>query len=289
MSTALQTRTDFEGLEQVLIGGDLAKLNPDQRVTYYRKVCDSVGLNPFTKPFEYITLNSKLTLYARKDATDQMRKINGVSIIIVARERHDDVYVVTARATDRSGRTDEAIGAVNIAGLKGDTLCNALMKAETKAKRRVTLSICGLGWLDETEIETIPSAQTVAVAENGQIIDATPDPTPEPPAEDPEAAKLDKVKDAVIKIRRKHAKLCSIAEPSNADLDGLNLFSLTKEGERIKALYIQALTNKILDAYSLCQELDFTIQIPDLKDQSVSQLEQKLGVARAHLATLSEG
>jgi len=27
------------------------------------------------------------------------------------------------------------------------------MKAETKAKRRVTLSICGLGMLDETEVE----------------------------------------------------------------------------------------------------------------------------------------
>jgi hypothetical protein len=30
------------------------------------------------------------------------------------------------------------------------------MKAETKAKRRVTLSICGLGLLDETEVETVP-------------------------------------------------------------------------------------------------------------------------------------
>jgi hypothetical protein len=30
------------------------------------------------------------------------------------------------------------------------------MKAETKAKRRVTLSIAGLGWLDETELETMP-------------------------------------------------------------------------------------------------------------------------------------
>ena len=34
---------------------------------------------------------------------------------------------------------------------------NAKLKAITKAKRRVTLSICGLGFLDETEIETIPT------------------------------------------------------------------------------------------------------------------------------------
>jgi hypothetical protein len=43
--------------------------------------------------------------------------------------------------------------------LKGDALANALMRAETKAKRRVTLSLAGLGWLDETEIVTIPGAR----------------------------------------------------------------------------------------------------------------------------------
>jgi hypothetical protein len=34
---------------------------------------------------------------------------------------------------------------------------NTILKAITKAKRRVTLSICGLGWLDETEVEDIPA------------------------------------------------------------------------------------------------------------------------------------
>jgi hypothetical protein len=57
-------------IEQVLLAGDLSKLNPDERVSYYLKVCDSLGLNPATKPFEYITLNGKLTLYARKDSRD---------------------------------------------------------------------------------------------------------------------------------------------------------------------------------------------------------------------------
>jgi hypothetical protein len=36
-----------------------------------------------------------------------------------------------------------------------------MMKCETKAKRRVTLSIVGLGWTDESEIETIPDAQVI--------------------------------------------------------------------------------------------------------------------------------
>ena len=38
------------------------------------------------------------------------------------------------------------------------------MKAKTKAKRRVTLSICGLGILDESEADTMPGAVTVDVA-----------------------------------------------------------------------------------------------------------------------------
>ncbi len=152
-------------LEKVLIGGDLSKLSEGQRVEYYAQTCKSLGLNPLTKPFDYITLNGRLTLYAKRDATDQLRRIYGVSIIRLERERVDDVYVVTAYAKDRDGREDSSVGAVNIKGLAGDNLANALMKAETKAKRRVTLSICGLGMLDETETETITAVEVKPVVE----------------------------------------------------------------------------------------------------------------------------
>lgn len=142
-------------IENVLIRGDLSTLSEAERVNYYRKVCDSVGLNPFTRPLEYIKLNGRLVLYAKKDATDQLRQLNKISIKIVAREEIGDVFSVTAQATTPEGRCDESIGAVFVGGAKGDVLANLLMKAETKAKRRVTLSICGLGLLDETEVETI--------------------------------------------------------------------------------------------------------------------------------------
>ncbi len=147
--------TESSIIESVVITGDLSKLSPEQRLSYYKSVCSSLGLNPLTKPFDYITLNGRLTLYARKDAADQLRKLHDVSITRLERERIDSIYTVTAYAQDKSGRTDSSIGAVNIEGLKGDALANAVMKAETKSKRRVTLSICGLGMLDETELETI--------------------------------------------------------------------------------------------------------------------------------------
>jgi hypothetical protein len=157
-STALAAPTQSlppEVVEKVVIGGDLSELNAAQRAEYYAAVCRSLGLNPLTKPFEYLTLNGKLRLYALRDCADQLRRLHGISIYIANRERLSDVYVVTARAKDRQGREDESTGAVPLGNLKGDALANALMKAETKAKRRVTLSIAGLGWLDETELDTI--------------------------------------------------------------------------------------------------------------------------------------
>ncbi len=159
-------------IESVVIQGDLARLQPAERISYYRSVCESLGLNPLTKPFEYLMLNNRLTLYARKDATDQLRASRAISVEITAREflQEAGLYVVTAKAVGKDGRTDESVGAVSIKGLQGENLANALMKAETKAKRRVTLSVAGLGWLDETEAASIPDARSVVVdPETGEV------------------------------------------------------------------------------------------------------------------------
>jgi hypothetical protein len=177
MSTAIQIvnqQPDMAAIEQVLINGNLAQLNPAQRVSYYNQLCTSLGLNPLTKPFEYLNLQGKLVLYARKDCTEQLRKIHGVSVDEVKTEKFDDVFVVTAKGHDKAGRTDSSTGAVTVGNLKGDALANALMKAETKAKRRFTLSICGLGFLDETEIETIPRHEQFENARNYEVNQSTP-------------------------------------------------------------------------------------------------------------------
>ena len=160
MSTDLQPIVDAETVARVILDGDLSKLTASQKTSYYRAVCESVGLNPLTQPFAYIPLNGGLKLYALKGATDQLRQVHKIAIVIAAREVIEDTYVVTARASMPDGRTDESIGAVPIANLKGESRANAMMKAETKSKRRVTLSICGLGMLDETEVESIPLPQT---------------------------------------------------------------------------------------------------------------------------------
>lgn len=151
-------------MESVIACGDLSQLGPRERTRYYGEVCKSIGLNPMTRPFDYITLNGRLTLYARKDATDQLRSIYDVSVLEMTETERDGLMIVTVKVQNGNGRTDVAKGAVTLASLKGDALANAIMKCETKAKRRATLSICGLGFLDETEIETIPAS---ALAQSG--------------------------------------------------------------------------------------------------------------------------
>lgn len=154
----IATRDEASRAELALVDGDLSQLSPRERLEYYRQVCESLGLNPYTKPFEYLRLNNRLVLYARKDATDQLRKIHGVSITNLKHTQLGALYVVTASAEDKTGRQDSEIGVVPVEGLRGEALSNAMMKATTKAKRRVTLSLCGLGMLDESEVESVPNA-----------------------------------------------------------------------------------------------------------------------------------
>lgn len=169
-SKALAVMPNAAAIEAVLVGGDLAKLSAPERVSYYKQVCESLGLNPLTRPFEYINLNGKLTFYARKDCAEQLRKLHKISTKITDKQLSaEGVYTVTVRATMPDGREDESIGALFLKGKSGEDLANAYMKTETKAKRRATLSICGLGFLDESEIDSIPGAQPLTPQQVAEI------------------------------------------------------------------------------------------------------------------------
>ena len=160
-------------IAKIVLQGDLSGLTKEQKVTYYRDFCESLDLDPITRPFDYLTLKGKEVLYANKGATEQLRSKKGVSITDINREIVRDLCGVTVKGVNRHGRADAATGAVDITGLGGDSLANAFMKAETKAKRRLTLSICGLGVMDETEIETIDMRTVNEVVIDGLLEDLT--------------------------------------------------------------------------------------------------------------------
>jgi hypothetical protein len=150
---------------QLILQGDLSKLSANDKVRYYNGYCERMGLDPFTKPFDILRLNGKEVLYCTRSGTQQLNKLHKVSHLITSRDTNAEagVYIVTSKASLPDGRCTESIGAVNIAGLKGEMYANAIMKAETKAKRRATLDLLGLGVLDESEAESIPNAVSGAL------------------------------------------------------------------------------------------------------------------------------
>jgi hypothetical protein len=170
MSTAtiqsMPSMYDGEVLEKVLLENDLAKLSAVEKVTHIKNVCLSLGLNPLTRPIQLIKFQGKEIMYATKDATEQLRSKHNVSITkLDTKMVADDIYSVTAYAMLPSGRTDSSTGIVNVKGLIGEAMCNAMLKAETKAKRRATLSICGLGFIDESEVDSMKGAKKIDVVQ----------------------------------------------------------------------------------------------------------------------------
>ncbi|MCB0699852.1 MAG: hypothetical protein KDC11_08380 [Chitinophagaceae bacterium] len=164
-------------LSSLVMNGDIAKLTPAQKVQYYKQVCDKLGLDPMSQPFRILKLHGREILYCHRGGAQQLNKMNRVSHEIKARETVNGCYVVAAQASTPDGRKTESIGAVPIHNLKGENLCNAMMKAETKAKRRATLDLLGLGMPDETEVPTdsTPIELNVAALQTNALQPAFPD------------------------------------------------------------------------------------------------------------------
>lgn len=163
MSQSLEPYTpkiDPAAIEQALTVGDVSKMDAHTRVQFYQALCASCGLNVLTRPFILLkTQSGELHWYLTAAGADQLRKLHKVSTKIVSRERSDDqLYTVTVQVTAPDNRQEESQGIVYVGGLKGQELGNALMKASSKALRRATLAICGLGltMADEESGQAVP-------------------------------------------------------------------------------------------------------------------------------------
>lgn len=170
METVIQaTSLKSNIVANIILRGDISGLSQSDKLDYYRSVCERIGVDPATQPFQLLKLQGKEVLYCTKSGAEQLTKIHSISHEIKDRQTVSDVFVVYVRAHEKGGRYVDSSGAVSIVGLKGDALANALMKAETKAKRRATLSLLGLGMLDETETEIISGAEKVELPQEKKV------------------------------------------------------------------------------------------------------------------------
>jgi len=177
---SLDNQTQSRVIDSLVTRGDISLLNAQDRARYYIEYCKQLGLNPATQPLAILRLNGKEVLYPTRGATDQLAAIHLLNREIIDGPKVVDlagtklVYAV-CRATHPNGRVETAVATVPLT----DPV-NVLMKCETKAKRRATLSILGLGLLDESELDTIPaSAKEPAPAISLGVLDAKQnEPTP---------------------------------------------------------------------------------------------------------------
>lgn len=150
--------TTEAAIEKVVLKGDLNGLTPVERVQYSFALCRSLGLNPLTHPIDYLEEQGKLKVYINAIGVAQLRERHGISTAIVRSQKDDEFIYTTAKATNRNGRAEESTAVVPLHDkygkpLTGAAKANAIMKAETKAKRRATLALCGIPWDDGENVK----------------------------------------------------------------------------------------------------------------------------------------
>jgi hypothetical protein len=154
-------------IDDLIQKGDFSSFTMREKSIFTYQLALRLGLNPLTKPFDFIVLNNKLVLYANRTCSDQLRKIHNITSTVlyegplqIGTEIRADVYCVRVRvgSTNDQGqltRSEEHIGCVGMGNKKDEELGNTIMKCHTKALRRATIAFCGLGFLDELEVESV--------------------------------------------------------------------------------------------------------------------------------------
>lgn len=138
-------------VESVVVRGDLSGLSPEDKARHYLQLCEQLGLNPATQPIAFLRLQNREVAYVRREGTDQLAALHRLNREIIDGPRVIDVagtklvYAV-CRITHPNGRFETSTATMPL-----QNIANVLMAVESKAKRRATLSILGLGAMDETE------------------------------------------------------------------------------------------------------------------------------------------
>jgi hypothetical protein len=171
-------------IDSIVVTQDLILLSDEDRKKFYVQTCEAIGLDFRTSPlryFEQIDRNGKrvLILYALRNASSQLAMNHGISVKLSEATIQNDTVWFTATATNALGRTDSAVGAVSLKDLSGKAYADALMAAQTKARRRAILDMAGHSLTDESEIEGMNG--TVVEMDPATFENYTPIPAPPVP------------------------------------------------------------------------------------------------------------
>lgn len=163
---------------------DLESLNEQQRQDYVRAVCNHMGVPPELNLVMLTYLDEggdgprRLVAYAKRGATEIVRNNRGINITDLRQDKIGGSIVWTATGKDSTGRQEMSSGAKYIEALTGKELDDAIMTAQTRACRRMTLQFVGAGVLDESEVNPSRPVATKETAFASMAV--APQPTAQP-------------------------------------------------------------------------------------------------------------
>jgi len=161
-------------MEHMLTTGDVGQFTPKQRVGYYLWLCQKLSIDSTSRPFDWLTLDGRLVFYPNRTCAEQLRRRHQISIEMVRKEVVGDLFCVEVKGWRPNGQVDFASKYVPLKDGRGNRLsgqqyANALMKAESGAKRRLTFSMVGLAAMPDTE--DLAGARIVTVDAHGNVLD----------------------------------------------------------------------------------------------------------------------
>lgn len=196
-----------ESMRAYLRTGDLSTLPEPEQDKILVKMCAHYGLDPVLRPFCIIPAQNKKIWYATKAATDMVAARDGLTrkfkerridkelmICEIIMEITDGTRIEEGTAVVSLGEfaRDPKSGQITERMMAGEALANAIMRCETKAKRRATLAWFGMpdgtGGEDievvSSPAATLPAAKPVQPTAT-EVIDSDPLPNlPNLPAEE---------------------------------------------------------------------------------------------------------
>ena len=184
---------------------DLESMNEEQRQEYVKNVCEHMGVPSELNLVMLTYLDEqdgprRLVAYAKRGATEIIRNNRSINVTDLTSKEIGGSIVFTATGKDSTGRQEMSTGSRYIKDLVGRELDDAIMTAQTRATRRMTLQFVGAGVLDESEVNP---ANTV-VLKNTTPVSIAPQPivkANDDPGKDVTSAIAPEIKEAARELQ----------------------------------------------------------------------------------------
>jgi hypothetical protein len=148
VAEVLDDRTpSFQKVETALIRGDMSGLTRDQLYQAKVMLADQMGIDASLSPVDFIPdkKTGRLVPYINSRGAAQLRRKHGLEVTAIEVVTHrEGLIVLRCVLRGQDGRTDQALGAAGWLPDMAHDEARAWLVAETRAKRRATMSAVGI-------------------------------------------------------------------------------------------------------------------------------------------------